>query len=270
MHKIDILGVKVCRINMQQAVEEIKKMLTQNKQSYFCTPNPEIILHAQKDQDYRNIINQADLQTPDGIGLLWASEYLNTKQGKSRISKLTLLAKIFQPNKCHSVLTERVTGVELTKQICKVADQLNKKVFLLGAAEGVAQKTASILKKQYPSLDIAGTYSGTPQAQEEEKITSLINNSEAEILLVAYGAPAQEKWIARNLGKMPKIKLAGGVGGTFDFISGIKQRAPQWMQKAGIEWLYRLIIEPHRWKRIYNATIKFPWKVINNNQKHYE
>jgi len=261
MSKIEILGVKVDALNMASIIANMKALLEDGQQHYFCTPNPEIILAALKDAEYKAILNNADIQTADGAGLLWASEFLNDrKNGKKWLG----LSKIFTPTMCKSIISERVTGVDLTKQICKLAEALNKKMFLLGANEGVAQKTKENLNSIYPHLKIVGTFSGSPKPSDEAKIIEMINSSGAEILFVAYGAPAQEKWIARNLAKMPSVKLAGGVGGTFDFIAGTKKRAPKWMQNIGVEWLYRVIIQPSRIKRIFNATIKFPFVVLRS------
>lgn len=266
MSKIEILGVKVDALNMASIMANVKALLEDGQQHYFCTPNPEIILAALKDAEYKAILNNADIQTADGAGLLWASEFLHEKNlhDKKRRKTSTALMKIFTPTKCKSIIPERVTGVDLTKQICKLAEALNKKVFLLGANEGVAQKTKENLNSIYPQLKIVGTFSGSPKPSDEAKIIEMINSSGAEILFVAYGAPAQEKWIARNLVKMPTVRLAGGVGGTFDFIAGTKKRAPKWMQNIGVEWLYRLIIQPSRIKRIFNATIKFPFVVLRS------
>lgn len=250
---------------MRETLAQINDLLSSGHQNFFCTPNPEIILAAQKDAEYKKILNEAAIQTADGIGLLWAAEYLQSKKDGREVLKSLL--KIFTPGKCKSVIPERVTGVELTRELCQLSAKLGKKIFLLGAGAGIAEKAKKQLEQQQPNCKIAGTFSGTPLPKDEEKIIDMINKSGAEILLVAYGAPAQEKWIARNLAKMPHVKLAGGIGGTFDFLAGNKKRAPQWMQNTGLEWLYRLIIEPRRWKRIYNATIKFPLIVIFSKNK---
>jgi N-acetylglucosaminyldiphosphoundecaprenol N-acetyl-beta-D-mannosaminyltransferase len=133
-------------------------------------------------------------------------------------------------------------------------------IFLLGAAPGIAEKAGEQLRKRYPHLKIAGTYAGSPHPAEEEEICQRIKNSQAEILLVAYGAPKQELWLSRNLDRLP-LRLAMCVGGSFDFLAGITPRAPKWMQVLGIEWLYRLIQEPRRWRRML-ALPKFAVLVI--------
>ena len=136
------------------------------------------------------------------------------------------------------------------KKICK---ESKKRIFLLGAEEGIAEDAAKKLK-----ANIVGTHSGSPKVEDEKEIIEKLNRLKPEILFIAYGAPAQELWIARNLKKIPSVKLAMGVGGSFDFIAGKTKRAPKWMQKLSIEWLYRLIKEPRRIKRILNATVRFP------------
>ncbi|MDD3861933.1 MAG: WecB/TagA/CpsF family glycosyltransferase, partial [Candidatus Gracilibacteria bacterium] len=139
------------------------------------------------------------------------------------------------------------------------------KIYLLGAKEGTAEKVKEILEKKYHKIQIVGTFSGSPSPEEEKEITNLIKESNANVLFVAYGAPKQELWIARNIKKMPQVKLAIGIGGAFNFIAGILKRAPKFMQKMGIEWLYRLFQEPSRIKRIYNATVKFSLKVLKSS-----
>lgn len=239
---IKILNVKFDKISLEEAAKKATIFAQSKKQHYICTPNPEIVLEAQKNKKFLKILNNSDLNIPDGVGIIWAAKYL--KQGS----------------------LQRVTGVDLMEKICEKAAKENLKIFLLGAANGVAQKVKTILKNKYPGLKISGVYSGSPSKKEENMIIKKINNSGAEILFAAFGAPKQELWIARNLKKLTKIKLAMGVGGSFDFIAGLRKRAPKWLQKIGLEWLYRLIQQPSRVKRIYNATIKFPIKILKNKQ----
>lgn len=186
-----------------------------------CTTNPEFMMMAQKDAIFRNILKRVDLCVPDGVGLLWAGKQLGTP------------------------LPQRVTGSDGVPKIAERAAQEGWRLFLLGAAEGVAQKAADVLTERYPELNIVGVYSGSPAPEEEAQIVEMVNASGADILLVAYGAPKQDKWIARNLPRL-NVAMAMGVGGTFDFIAGVVPRAPQWMQNLGIEWLYRLYLEPSR------------------------
>lgn len=229
--KIKILNVRFDNVTMEEAIEKALKFAQNGRKHYICTPNPEMLLTAQENRKFLRVLNDSSLNIPDGFGILLAAHYKK------------------------SPLKERVTGTDLMRGILIKSTH---KIFLLGAKNGVAEEAA----KQFPNARITGTFSGSPAPQDESKIRKLINESEAEILFVAYGAPAQELWIARNIKHLKTVKLSIGVGGAFDFLAGKTKRAPEWMRKTGLEWLYRLIKEPKRIKRIYNAVIKFPVKLI--------
>jgi N-acetylglucosaminyldiphosphoundecaprenol N-acetyl-beta-D-mannosaminyltransferase len=242
--KIDILGVQIDNLDITDLLANVEKFLMDGKQHYIVTPNPEIVIAAQKDKEFLKILNEADISLPDGVGLVWASYYLNKP------------------------LKQRITGVDFMLKICEMAEQKNCSIFLLGAKGDVAQKTAEVLMKKFPKLKIVGTESGGEIKLEKLSIlnSSLIekiNNAKPDILFVAFGAPKQEKWIYYYLPSLPSIKLAMGVGGAFDFISGKVKRAPRFLQKIGLEWFWRFLLEPWRWKRILTATIKFSWKVLS-------
>lgn len=273
IQSVKILKVRFDKVTLEEATAKAISLAKAVKISQICTPNPEILLAAQKNEKYLTILNQSALNIPDGIGILWAAKYLKiTENNRSKLFKFlkwifSLKTMIFYPKYCRTVLTERVTGVDLMKTICEKAAKENLKIFLLGAAEGVAEKTKLILGKKYPGLKIVGTHSGSAKTDKEQAILSKINKSEANILFVAFGAPSQEIWIHRNLKNFRSVKLAMGVGGSFDFIAGVRKRAPVWMQKSGLEWLYRVITQPSRLKRIYNATIKFPTTILKKSLK---
>lgn len=255
--KTIILGVPFDIVTLKSATEKVEQFSRSNeqiageprtKQFHIATPNPEILLEAQKNKPFRKILQNTALNIPDGIGIIWAS-YWNYFRGKT------------------PKLKERVTGTDLMAKIIEKTNDpssplFQKKIFLLGAREGAGAIIKEKFLKKFPAIQISGTYSGSPLPNEEEKIIKLIQNSDAEILFVAFGAPAQEFWIHKNLHKLPKIKIAMGVGGAFNFFANIQKRAPQWMQKSGLEWLFRLIQEPKRIKRIYNAVIRFPVKFL--------
>jgi N-acetylglucosaminyldiphosphoundecaprenol N-acetyl-beta-D-mannosaminyltransferase len=142
-----------------------------------------------------------------------------------------------------------VTGVDTVQRIAELAARKGYCLFLLGAAQGVANLCAQRLNNKYPNLQIVGAYSGSPAVEEEDGIVALVKQAKPDVLFVAYGAPQQDKWIARNLNRLG-VPLAMGVGGAFDFIAGMAVRAPQWMQRLGLEWLHRLYCEPWRWRRM--------------------
>ncbi len=266
-----ILRVRINRITPQKAVQDILQWALSDEKKMVTTPNPEIILSAQKNRKFLRVLNHSDLNTPDGVGILWASKYLKiSANNRFKFVKIlkwvfSLLIIPFYPKYIRTEFKERVTGSDMMAKICKDSVKLGIKLFFLGAREGIAEKVKKILEEKYEKIKIVGTYAGTPLFQDEKGIIDRINKSGADILFVAYGAPAQEMWIARNLKKMRTVKVAIGVGGSFDFLAGTRKRAPKWMQKIGIEWLYRLIQQPKRIKRIYNATIKFPVVVLKES-----
>ena len=231
-----ILGVRLDQVNFNDALAKIQAFLLVDGLHHIATVNPEFILQASKDEKFKTILNQTDLNVADGFGLQCAAWFLGKKIG------------------------ERITGVDLTWEIAKIAAEKKYSIFLLGATEGVAEKASFRLRLLNPELEIAGTYAGAP---DEEGIIDRINESQADILLVAFGSPKQEKFIFDNKDQLC-TKLAMGVGGTFDYIAGIESYAPVWMRKGGLEWLYRLVTQPKRWKRIFNAVIIFPLLVLKS------
>ena len=237
--RVRILGLPVDAITYEKWLDLIGAWVKDDSHRmarHVCTVNPEFVMIAQSDVNFYNILSRADLCIPDGVGLLWAARHLK------------------QP------LPERVTGSDGVPMIAERAAREGWRLFLLGAAPGVAEKTAEILCERYPGLQIVGTYAGSPAASEEDAIVERINNSGAELLFVAYGAPVQDKWIARNLPRL-QVKMAMGVGGAFDFIAGVLPRAPQWMRRMGIEWLFRLYLQPRRIGRMMRLP-RFVWAVL--------
>jgi N-acetylglucosaminyldiphosphoundecaprenol N-acetyl-beta-D-mannosaminyltransferase len=205
------------------------------------TINPEFMVVAQKDGVFRSLLRRADLNVPDGVGLLWAAKHLGHP------------------------MPERITGSDGLPIIAERAAREGWSLFMLGAGPGVADKAAAALVSRYPGLKIAGTYEGSPRGEEEAAIVERVNASGADILFMAYGTPAQEKWIARNLPRL-RVKVAIGVGGAFDFAAGTVPRAPVWMQNAGIEWLYRLYLQPWRIKRMTRLP-RFVFAVLRRGSK---
>jgi len=271
---VKILGVKFDAIAEKEAVKKVLEWLSPGfklfSHHFIVTPNPEILLTAQKDKEYRKILNKADLNIADGTGILWASKFKDLSSiFDSRLKRFSkwlgsLLMIPLSRDFIRTVIPERITGVDFMKKICKIAATKKSKVFLLGAQEGIAELTAKKLMKKFPNLNIVGTYAGSPKEKDRKMILDILKLSKPDILFVAYGAPAQEKWLYQNYKKIPSLKIAMGVGGAFDFISGAKKRAPKTMQKLGIEWMYRLYKQPSRIKRIIKATTVFPIKIFKD------
>jgi len=231
-----ILGVRVDNVNYEQALSIIEYFIESGQSHQVVTVNPEFIVAAQSDEEFRQILNASSLALPDGAGLLWAARFLGCP------------------------LQERVTGVDTMQRLAALAARKGYRLFLLGAAPGVAVETAARLCKTYPGVTIVGTHAGSPAPEEEDEIVGMIQRARPDLLFVAYGAPAQDKWIARNLERLG-VPVAMGVGGAFDFISGRAKRAPRWVQRLGLEWLHRLCHEPWRWRRML-ALPKFVWLVV--------
>jgi len=233
--KKNILSLKINSMTFTEAVRQIDSLIVTKKSSQVVTLNPEMVMAAQKDKEFRRIINQANLVVPDGKGIMLASKFLVRALG------------------------QRITGGDLTWAVCKLAEDRGYRVFFLGGETGIAKEASQRIKKLHPHLKIAGFYPGSPG---DEKTIELLKQAKPDVLLVAFGAPKQEKFINGLKNQMISIPLSIGVGGTFDYIAGKYPYAPDWMRKIGLEWLYRLFTQPWRWKRIVTATIYFPWIVL--------
>lgn len=234
---IPILGIPVHAVTMDETLTLIEGYMLEPRVHQIATVNPEFVMAAQSDAAFRHTLLTADLCLPDGVGLLYAARRLGR------------------------TLPERVPGSELVYRLAERAAERNWPLFLLGAAPGVAEEAAQRLSERYPDLRIAGTHAGSPAAEENDDIVQRINASGAAQLFVAYGVPNQDKWIERNRINLTTVRVALGVGGSLDFITGRAVRAPQWAQDAGLEWLYRLYKEPWRWRRML-ALPRFGWRVL--------
>ncbi|RFU63961.1 WecB/TagA/CpsF family glycosyltransferase [Peribacillus glennii] len=234
--KIDIMGIPFANVTRKALVEEImRERLQDGKKTYIVTANPEIVEHASKDTDYRNIICSSDFVIPDGIGVIYASKVLNTP------------------------LEERIAGFDLMTELLGMANAKRYKVFLLGAEESVVQLAAENVEKQYKHIDLAGYHHGFIDI-EDEALPKQISKFKPDIVFIALGFPKQDQWINKHLHLFDK-GIFMGVGGSFDVLAGKVNRAPAVWQKANLEWLYRLIQEPRRWRRM-SALPLFMLKVM--------
>ncbi|NPV06604.1 MAG: WecB/TagA/CpsF family glycosyltransferase [Anaerolineae bacterium] len=220
-----VLGVRVDAVTYRDVLERAAAIFGGAGARQIVTLNPEMLLQALRDADLASAIDSAELVVPDGVGLLLAGRLLGRP------------------------LPGRVTGVDLVPRLCQLAAERGWSVYFLGAAPGVAELCATVLRSRLPALRVAGCYSGSPALEEQDAILARLAEARPDLLLVAYGVPAEEKWIARNLDRLP-ARLAMGVGGAFDFIAGVVPRAPVWMRRWGLEWLYRLYRQPWRWRRM--------------------
>lgn len=261
--KVDIAGVKFDAVRYDDVITAVEVFVSRAHQKHMiATPNPEMVVDANQRNSFKNLLNSTAMLVPDGIGILWASYYLSLPYKKNRVTEWTqrwisLLKVFFKHSDIYSILPQRVTGSDL---LCKIVDASQRnhwRIYLLGAAPGIASIAIDRMLQKYPDAIFAGSFAGTPAETHEDELCERINQAQPDILFVAYGSPAQEEWIHRNLDKLDTVKVAIGVGGAIDFAAGKAKRAPQWMQKMGLEWLWRLIRQPRRYKRIWNATFHF-------------
>jgi len=245
MNSSQILGVKIDSLTLSEALERTSGFLSASGQHVIFTPNPEMLVKARSDLYFKAVLNNGDLNICDGFGVSLVSGF--------RI--------------------KRITGVDFMLDLCALAEQEGKSVYLLGSgSDDVVKKAAEELKRKSPKLIIAGFNKG-PKIEEKsllvnesrleivsEENTDLIrdiNQQRPAILFVAFGMGKQEKWIYENLPKLPSVKIAMGVGGSVDYLGGHLRRPPRLMRTLGLEWLYRLFCQPERFGRIWNATAKF-------------
>ena len=234
--KTEILGVLIDNLSLQEVLAKSQRLINSGQQHFIVTPNPEFIVAAQHDQRFKEILNYADIAVADGFGLILAAKVLNKK-------------------------LMRVTGIDLLSQLTSLSAQRGWPVYFLGGGPDIAARTAQTLNKQHTNLIIAGAVSGgviTDPAKIDQAVIQAINRAQPKILFVAFGHGKQEKWIFHHLDKLPSVKLAVGVGGAFDYIAGVTKRSPILIQQLGLEWLWRLIHQSWRWKRIITAVIIFP------------
>lgn len=248
MKRLKILGVPIDKVDMDSAISRVADCLRQKKKCVVCTPNSEIVMLAQKSGELRNFIETADLVVPDGIGLVLAS----------RIVK--------------NPLSERVTGIDLMDRILGYCSENGKSVFIMGSRPGVAEKAAANISQKFKDISFAGTHhgyfkgyhTGCENSPEEVEVIEKINAAKPDVLFIAMGAPKQELWISKHKDRLDATIIMG-VGGSADVYAGEVQRAPMAYQKLGLEWLYRLIKEPWRYKRMM-ALPAFVVEVIKRGE----
>jgi len=244
---MQILGIRIDNFSKKEILEKIEFFLNEEKLHQIATVNPEFILRAQKDSEFKSILNKTDLNVADGAGISYA----------------------FLRNGAH--LENRIAGIDLMQEILQIADEKRLSLFLAIHRGGLSRfaEIKKTLNEKYPNIEIAGA---DVDPRKSKKMLAQIDHT---LVFCNFGFPAQEKFI--NLlknrqdaslqlkGSQGKIKIAMGVGGSFDFVTGKIQRAPLWMQQIGLEWLWRFIQEPrYRFKRIIRAVIVFPISILFN------
>ena len=222
--KTEILGVNFDNIQFNDALDEVLYLAENGKSAYIVTPNSEICHMCLEDESFKKIINSADLVFPDGIGVIYASKILKKP------------------------IQQKITGSDITVNVLSEACKKGLSIYLFGAKPGVSDKAKEEIEKKYPNINIVGTHHG--YFDDDTEIINDINDKGPNILLVCLGAPKQEKWMFDNRDKL-NINVMLGIGGMLDVLSGDVKRAPIIWQKLNLEWLYRVIKDPKRIKRLY-------------------
>ena len=235
--RIKILNVPVDAMTMQEAVDTITSRTLAGEQTFVVTANAEIIMMCQENATYNDIVsNKADIVLPDGAGAVWAGRHKGYK------------------------VPERVAGFDLYKNLLDQGRKQGMKSYFFGGSPTIADIAKTKVEELYPGVEVVGTHNGYFKDEDVPGIIEDINNSGADYLFIALGAPKQENWIMANKDKL-KCKLFMGIGGSFDVLAGKMERAPKWMQDASLEWLFRLYKQPSRFMRMM-ALPKFALKVI--------
>lgn len=236
--RVDVLGVGVSAITMDDALSHIERWIADDAREYVCITTVHGIMESRMDASLRDVMNSSGLTTPDGMPLVWLAH----RAGHARVT--------------------RVYGPDLLLEACALAAQKGYRFFFYGGAEGVPEELAAQLVSKHPGLDVVGCLSPPFHAlsrEEDDEIVSAINRARPDVVWVGLSTPKQERWMADHLGRID-AKVMVGVGAAFDFHSGRKKQAPGWMQRNGLEWLFRLLQEPRRLGRrylVYNSLFVY-------------
>jgi N-acetylglucosaminyldiphosphoundecaprenol N-acetyl-beta-D-mannosaminyltransferase len=226
--RVNILGVRISAINMSQALAQFEAWIERKEQHYVCVAPAHSVMEGYRDPTLRRILNQSGMTTPDGMGIVWLLQL----QGCSHVG--------------------RVYGPDLMQEVCRISVDRGWRHFLYGGEPGVAGDLQSVLEAHYPGIRVVGTCSPPFRRlseEEDRQVLGNINAANPDIIWVGISSPKQEQWMAEHMGKVNASVLAG-VGAAFDFLTARKPQAPRWVQRAGLEWLFRLLSEPRRlWPR---------------------
>jgi N-acetylglucosaminyldiphosphoundecaprenol N-acetyl-beta-D-mannosaminyltransferase len=235
-------------MSMEDFIDACNKWLAAGSFHHIVTLNPEMVMLAEKDEEFARAIKSAALRVPDGAGLVWARWYLRSEYWPLWPS---LLAFFFQT-------VERVTGVDAVQELARLCHEQEKSIYLLGGTEEQVKKTAQLLLKRFPKLKIATAPDHEYAVRGPEHIVEDIKRNSPAVLLVAYGAPKQTIWIENMRKELDGVSVVVGVGGAFAILSESLPRAPYFLRRINLEWLWRLYLEPGRRIRIWQAIVKFP------------
>ncbi|MDO8615942.1 MAG: WecB/TagA/CpsF family glycosyltransferase [Dehalococcoidia bacterium] len=262
---VDVLGVRFHNLSRKEAARAVAALAGAATQACVVKPYSEFMPRAVRDLRVREILNGAALCLPDGAGIVWAAHYLALPGGRLRALlqlPLSLAALVLNPRAVRRPLKQAMAGVDFTWEMLSALAEAGAGVFLLGGREEEVAGTVARVRQRLPALRIAGWRHGhfRLSGAESEAVIALVNQARPQVLLVAMGFPRQEIWIADNLRRLD-VKVAVAEGGSFSFISGATPRAPRWLRRSGLEWLYRLLRQPWRLRRQLALPV-FVWLVL--------
>lgn len=241
LDRVEVLGVGVDAVDKRSALFLIERFIQHGTPRIVITADASGIVAAQKDRQFHDVLEKADLVTPDSVGVLWALK----RAGR--------------------VVPDRASGIELVDDICALSSRKGYRVFFLGAAPGVAEDAADRMRLKHPGVNIVGTQDGYFHRDDELAIVNRIRELKVDVLFVAMGIPKQELFISSHLYEM-NAKVSMGVGGSFDVLSGMVKRAPKFIQKLKLEWLWRLCLNPRKWGKVAQLP-RFWWMVMRTPKR---
>lgn len=268
--KVDIAGLKIDAITKADLLKKIGERIGRKEKTFVVTPYSESLYASLRQSSVRELLNKADFSIPDGIGILWAqlflaqplalnNFYLNILQAWAQVV-WTGAAILLSPRLLYKTFPEKIVGADLAWDLAALASEHGFSIYILGARGDVAITTARKFQAKFPNLKIVGT---SNKNADDPSIFSDIAKAQPDMLLVAFNPLVQEQWIADHLRDLP-VSFAIALGGTFDYIAGAKRQPPRFIRKVGLEWLYRLVTQPSRVKRIFNAT----WGLVISLVRH--
>ncbi len=279
MRKINILNSKIDVLKKDSFSKSILELLNGHGSSQVCKINTEFLVRANRSKDFLKTLNESRLCIPDGRGVLWAARYSTLPISSNKLIRSVQsvwqmfysgISIVFNPNFITFPIPENIPGLDALKLMLMAAEETNSGVFFLGAAQNDLDKAIENIRKEMPKLNIAGSMNGYDfQTDKTFDPVAVINATEAKLLIVALGSPLQEFWIRDSLPKLKKIRVAVGEGGTLDRIANPSQAAPSWVNRIGLEWLWRLFFNKSltknsgsRFKRVWNAVPVFVYEVV--------
>ncbi len=275
--EVSVAGLNLSAATKFEILNEVESRLRAGQTTYIFTPYSEFLYQALQSKEVMDMLNTADIAIADGIAILWASTFLSLpNKGRAKLVRfLSLLWQVIKsganillsPNFVRKVIPEKIVGADFFWDIAELANKNNLSVYLLGGFGNTSLRVAEILLNKFPHLRVVGTSS---KNWDDVSVLDDLLVAKPDVLLVAFGPIRQERWIVKHKEALPFVKIALGLGGTFDYVAGTKNAPPKFIRKSGLEWLFRLVTQPSRYKRIYNATFGLVIELVKYKLRHVD